>query len=72
MVYLRHEQKCQEFADEESAMMEIERMMTHALLHRVVYDETDKNGVRVIVYQWWTLRTDVFILCDKPDMRQSV
>ena len=72
MVYLRHEHKCQEFADEESAMMEIGRTMVEALLHRVVYDETDKNGVRVIVYQWWTLRTDVFILCDKLDMRQSV
>ena len=72
MVYLRHEHKWQEFADEESAMMEIGRTMVEALLHRVVYDETDKNGVRVIVYQWWTLRTDVFILCDKLDMRQSV
>ena len=36
-----------------------------------IFDET-KNGVRVIVYQWYTLYTETFIISDSIDMRDSV
>lgn len=70
MCYVTHGHEIKTYDTEAEALERIDYEMG-GLTSRKIFDET-KNGIRVIVYQWWTLRTDVFILCDKPDMRQSV
>lgn len=70
MCYVTHGYEVKKYDTEAQALEHIEFEMG-LLTCKKIFDET-KNGVRVIVYQWYTLYTETFIISDSIDMRDSV
>lgn len=70
MCYVTHGHEIKKFDTEAEALEHIEFEMG-LLTSKKIFDET-KNGVRVIVYQWYTLYTETFIISNSIDMRDSV
>lgn len=60
-----------EFADEDEVSAYIAKELDqHNLSYRKVYDHAE-NGMRVLVYQYHTLYTEVFIIHDDYDLRRN-
>ena len=70
MCYVTHGYDVKKFDTKAQALEHIDYEMG-LLTSKKIFDET-KNGVRVIVYQWYTLCTETFIISDSIDMRDSV
>ena len=70
MCYVTHGYDVKKFDTEAQALEHIDYKMGH-MTSKKIFDE-EKNGVRVIVYQWYTLYTETFIISDSIDMRNSV
>lgn len=70
MFYVTHGYYVEKYDTEAQALEHIEFEMG-LLTSKKIFDET-KNGVRVIVYQWYTLYTETYIISDSIDMRDSV
>lgn len=70
MCYVTHGYEVKKYETEAQALEDIDYKMG-VMTSKKIFDET-KNGVRVIVYQWYTLYTETFIISDSIDMRDSV
>ena len=70
MCYVTHRYEVKKYDTEAQALEDIDYKMG-VITSKKIFDET-KNGVRVIVYQWYTLYTETFIISDSIDMRDSV
>lgn len=70
MCYVTHGYKVKKYDTEAEALERIDYEMG-VLTSRKIFDET-KNGIRVIIYQWYTLYTETYIISGSIDMRQSV
>lgn len=70
MCYVTHGYDVKKFDTEAQALEHIDYEMG-VITNKKIFDET-KNGVRVIVYQWYTLYTETYIISDSIDMRDSV
>ena len=70
MCYVTHGYDIKKFDTEAEALEHIDQAMG-LLTSKKIFDET-KNGVRVIIYQRYTLYTETYIISDSIDMRNSV
>ena len=70
MCYVTHKYEIKKYDTEAQALEYIDYAMS-AMTSKKIFDET-KNGVRVIVYQWYTLYTETYIISESIDMRDSV
>ena len=70
MCYVTHGYEVKRYDTEAQALEHIDYAMS-AMTSKKIFDET-KNGVRVIVYQWYTLYTETYIISNSIDMRDSV
>lgn len=70
MCYVTHGYEVKKYDTEAQALEHIDYEMGF-IANKKIFDET-KNGVRVIVYQWYTLYTETYIISDSIDMRDSV
>lgn len=70
MCYVTHGYEVKKYDTEAQALEHIDYEMG-VMTNKKIFDET-KNGVRVIVYQWYTLYTETFIISNSIDMRDSV
>ena len=70
MCYVTHGYEVKKCDTEAEALEHIDYEMG-VMTNKKIFDET-KNGVRVIVYQWYTLYTETYIISDSVDMRDSV
>lgn len=70
MCYVTHGYEVKRYDTEAEALEHIDYEMG-VMTSKKIFDET-KNGVRVIVYQWYTLYTETYIISDSIDMRDSV
>lgn len=70
MCYVTHGYEVKKYDTEAKALEHIDYEMG-VMTNKKIFDET-KNGVRVIVYQWYTLYTETYIISDSIDMRDSV
>lgn len=70
MCYVTHGYEVKKYDTEAQALEDIDYKMG-VMTSKKIFDE-EKNGIRVIVYQWYTLYTETFIISDSIDMRDSV
>ena len=70
MCYVTHGYEVKKYDTEAQALEDIDYKMG-VMTSKKIFDET-KNGVRVIVYQWYTLYTETYIISNSIDMRDSV
>ena len=70
MCYVTHGHEVKKYDTEAEALERIDYEMG-VLTNRKIFDET-KNGIRVIIYQWYTLYTETYIISNSIDMRHSV
>lgn len=70
MCYVTHGYEGKKYDTEAQALEHIDYKMG-VMTSKKIFDE-EKNGIRVIIYQWYTLYTETFIISDSIDMRDSV
>lgn len=70
MVYVTHRYKVKEYETEEDAVAQIHNEMS-AMTSKKIFDET-KNGIHVMIFQWWTLYIEEYVISKSIDMRNSV
>ena len=71
MIYVTHWYTTKKFDTDEQALSYIKAEMDKMKpSYLPVYDHTDKYGVRVIVYQYYTLYMEAFVLHKELDLRR--
>ncbi len=69
MIYVTHDYKTKEFEDENAARLYIEaEMKKQNLAYQKVFDKND-DGVQIIVFQYYTLYMEAFIIHKQFDLR---
>ena len=71
MIYVTHGYTTKQFETNEQALSYVTAEMDkEELSYLPVYDHTDKYGVRVIVYQYYTLYMETFVLHKQFNLRR--
>lgn len=70
MCYVTHGYKTEKYDTEAEALERIDYEMG-VMTSKKIFDE-EKNGIRVIIYQWYTLYTETYIISSSIDMTHSV
>lgn len=71
MTYVTHSYTTKQFETDEQALFYIKAEMDNqGLSYLPVYNHTDEYGVRVIVFQYYTLYMEAFVLHQEFDIRR--
>lgn len=71
MIYVTHDYTTKQFETDEQALSYVKAEMDkEELSYLPVYDQTDDYDVRVIIYQYYTLYMETFILHKEFNLRR--